>query len=233
VGFSGPIATNYIIKQLEMEQVGHVVSSDFPPVASVHEYVPQHPMRIYQKGSLIVIIMEFAPTGDLVRPLSLHILRWAHQGGAERVLLLDTLSPTDVQQLLEERSVYSVGTTEQDRDLLTEAGIEQVEEGMITGISGVLLAEGATIGIPVVTVLSEAHPMFPDVRAAVRLIEEGAKVTDRLKMDLSELEANAQEVEKSVKEQMSQAQKLMEARMGAEGGQMIQPGTPAPQYMYG
>ena len=53
VGFSSPIATSYLIKALEMERVGHVVSSDFPPVASVHEFEPQHPMRIYQKGNVV------------------------------------------------------------------------------------------------------------------------------------------------------------------------------------
>jgi uncharacterized protein len=233
VGFSGRIATNYLIKQLEMEQVGHVVSGDFPPVASVHDFKPQHPMRIYQSGSLIVIIMEFAPSGDLVRPLGLHILKWALEGGAERVLMMDTLSPANLQGLLENRSIYSVGTTDKDRDDLKEAGIEQVEEGMITGISGVLLAEGAAIGVPVVTILSEAHPMFPDVRAAVQLLQEGAKLAPEMAIDLTELEENADEVEKSVEDQMSQAQKLMEARMGPEGQELIPPSTAAPQHMYG
>jgi uncharacterized protein len=233
VGFSSPIATNYLVKQLEMEQVGHVVSSDFPPVASVHSYVPQHPMRIYQKGPLVVIMMEFAPSGDLVRPLGLHILEWAFHAGAKRLIVLDTLTPDNVQALMEDRSIYSVGTTERDRADLEEAELEQVEEGMITGMSGVLLSEGAAIGVPVVGIMSEAHPMFPDVRAAVRLLQEGAKLEPGLEVNLEELEANASEVERAVKDQLSQAQQLMDARMqGTPEGAIAQAQKP-PQYMYG
>ena len=234
VGFSSPIAANYLIKKLDMEQVGHVVSGDFPPVASIHEFRPQHPMRIYQKGSLVVMTMEFAPSGELVRPLGSHLLAWAFEGKAKRMLVLDTLTPTDVQTLLEDnRSIYSVGTTENDRTQLEAAGMNQVEEGMITGLAGVLLADGASIGVPVMSIMSEAHPMFPDVRAAVQLLEEGAKVAEEMRVDLSELQENAAEVEKTVQEQGAQAQKLMEVQMGAQG----QPGMPitptAPQYMYG
>jgi uncharacterized protein len=234
VGFSSPIAANYLVKKMDMEHVGHVVSGDFPPVASVHEYRPQHPMRIYQKGSLVVVMLEFAPQGDLVRPLGLHLLKWTLNEGAKRIVILDTLSPTNLEALMEDnRSIYSVGTTEAERAALETAGIDQVEEGMITGLAGVLLAEGASIGVPVMSIMSEAHPMFPDVRAAVQLLEAGAKVAREMEVDLAELEENAAEVEKTVQEQLAQAQKLMEAQMGAQGAQGM-PTTPtAPQYMYG
>ncbi len=233
VGFSSPIATSYLIKTLEMERVGHVVSGDFPPVASIHEFEPQHPMRIYQKDKVIAVIMEFVPQGDLVRPLGTHLLNWAHEGGAKRVVILDTMSPSDLQTFMENRATYSVGATHADRVALDTAEMEMVEEGMITGLAGVLLVEGASIGAPVVGILTEANPMFPDVSAAVVLLEEGAKLSSDLKVDLTELEDSAQEVEGVVKDQVAQTSKLLGARMDAEAPAGGPAPTAAPSTMYG
>jgi len=225
VGFSSPIATSYLINAKKMKRVGHVVSGDFPPVASVHEFEPQHPMRIYQQDSLIAIIMEFIPQGDLVRPLGVHLLKWATEGGAKRVIVYDTMSPADLQTFKENRATYSVGATHSDRVALDTAGMEMIEEGMITGLAGVLLVEGASVGTPVISILTEANPMFPDVRAAVILLQESAKLSTDLEVDLTELEESAKDVEGSVKDQVAQTSKLLEARMGAEGP----PGGPIPQ----
>ncbi len=233
VGFSSPIAANYLIKQQDMDLVGHVVSGDFPPVASIHDYTPQHPMRIYQKGDVVTVTMEFVPQGDIVRPLGTHLLNWAVNGGAERIIVLDTMSPSDLQTFMENRSIYSVGATHEDRVALDTAKMELIEEGMITGLSGVMLAEGASAGVQVIGILTEAHPMFPDVRAAVMLLQEAAKVAPGVVVDLEELEANAEEVEDTVKDQVAQASQLLQARMGAEGEpEMPTPGA-APSQMYG
>ncbi len=233
VGFSSPIATSYLITTKEMKRVGHVVSGDFPPVASVHEFEPQHPMRIYQQDSLIAVIMEFVPKGDLVRPLGMHLLKWASEGGAKQIIVYDTMSPADLQTFMKDRATYSVGATHSDRVALDTAGMEMIEEGMITGLAGVLLVEAASVGTPVISILTEANPMFPDVSAAVILLKESAKLSEDLVVDLTELEASAQEVEGTVKDQVAQASKLLEARMGAEapeGGPIPQP---APSTMYG
>jgi len=233
VGFSSPIAANYLIKHQEMTRVGHVVSGDFPPVASIHDYEPQHPMRIYQKDDLVVVTMEFVPQGDLIRPLGMHLLKWASQGGAARIIVLDTMSPSDLQTFMENRSIYSVGATLSDRIALDEAEMELIEEGMITGLSGVMLAEGSSSGIPVITILTEAHPMFPDVRAAIMLLQEAGKVAPLVKVDMSELEESAVEVESTVKDQVAQASQLMEARMGADGEPAGPAPVSAPSTMYG
>jgi len=233
VGFSSPIATNYLIKKQEMTRVGHVVSGDFPPVASIHEYEPQHPMRIYQKDKLVAVTMEFIPQGDVIRPLGMHLLKWASEGGAERIIVFDTMSPSDLQTFMDNRAIYSVGATLEDRVALDKAEMELIEEGMITGLSGVMLAEGASAGVSVIGILTEAHPMFPDVRAAIMLLEEAAKVAPQVKVDLAELEENAAEVESTVKDQVAQASQLMEARMGADGEPVGPAPFPAPSQMYG
>jgi uncharacterized protein len=233
VGFSSPIAANYLIKQQGMTKVGHVVSGDFPPVASIHDYEPQHPMRIYQKDKVVAVVAEFVPQGDLIRPLGIHLLKWAMEGGAARILIYDTMSPSDLQTFMQDRAIYSVGATREDRIALDEAGMDLIEEGMVTGLSGVLLAEGASIGVPVIGILTEAHPMFPDVRAAIMLLEESAKVVPQLHVEMTELEESAGEVEDAVKDQVAQASQLMEARMGVEGEPGTTPPTHAPSQMYG
>lgn len=233
VGFSSPIAANYLIKKKDMALVGHVTSADFPPVASIHEFEPQHPMRIYQKDDLVVVTMEFVPQGDLVRPLGMHLLQWAVKGGAKRIVVMDTMSPSDLQSFMENRSTFSIGATPADREALEAAGMQLIEEGMVTGLSGVLLVGGASSDVSVVGILTEAHPMFPDVRAAVLLLQEGVKIAPMIEVDLQELEDNAEEVERTVKDQVAQASQLLQARMGAEGAQGAPTLTNAPSQMYG
>ena len=163
----------------------------------------------------------------------MHLLRWAAQGSAERIIVLDTMSPSDLQTFMDNRSIYSVGATLDDRKALDEAEMQLIEEGMVTGLSGVLLAEGASAGVPVIGILTEAHPMFPDVRGAVVLLQEGVKVAPMMRVDMEELEENAEEVEATVKDQVAQTSQLLQARMGAEGETGTPPTTTAPSHMYG
>ena len=143
------------------------------------------------------------------------------------------MSPADLQTFMQNRSTYSVGATHADRVALDTAEMEMVEEGMITGLAGVLLVEGASIGSPVVSILTEANPMFPDVSAAVVLLEEGAKLSPDLEVDLTELKESAKEVEGVVKDQVAQTSKLLEARMDAGGPEGGPVQKSAPSTMYG
>ena len=105
-------------------------------------------------------------------------------------------------------NLFGVGSSQIARDRLHSAGIEPIQQGIVAGITGFLLGEGDRLGIDVTALLAEASPMYPDARAAALAVEAVAELTG-LEIPLSELLANAQNIEDSVREVLENTQTLL------------------------
>jgi len=70
---------------------------------------------------------------------------------------------------------------------------------VITGVAGVLLNEGRKRDFDVITLLSEAHPDYPDARAAARVIETIDKLLLRTELDAKPLYEEAERIENQLK----------------------------------
>ena len=81
------------------------------------------------------------------------------------------------------------------RKSLSEAGIQQLETGMISGVSGVLLNEGRWQSYDVITLLAEAQPAIPDANAAARLLEVTDTLLPEIKLNLEPLREQAKALE--------------------------------------
>jgi uncharacterized protein len=129
----------------------------------------------------------------------------------------------------EEPEVFVVASTPKLKEDLKAAGLKLFKEGMITGVSGLLLSEGERLGIDVICILTEANPMYPDARAAARLIEIINKL-EFVKVDLDTLTKQAEEIEEKVRDSMMQAQKYLDAqqKQQQEPEQRV-----VPAHMYG
>ena len=72
VGLVSSIAANYLIKVLNMEQVGIMDSESFPTVSLIRDARPLSPVRIYagEKGrrgdQIVAFISEFQPPAPLI-----------------------------------------------------------------------------------------------------------------------------------------------------------------------
>src|SRR5437660_554665 len=82
---------------------------------------------------------------------------------------------------------------------LVQVGITVFEEGVITGVAGVLLNEGRKRDFDVITLLSEAHPDYPDARAAARAIEVIDKLLLHTELDARPLYEEAERIELQLK----------------------------------
>lgn len=67
--------------------------------------------------------------------------------------------------------VFGVGSNSEMKNLLSKYKIPETQEGMITGVTGVLLYEGVLTQRDVICLLSEAHADYPDSRAAGNLLK--------------------------------------------------------------
>src|SRR2546428_684415 len=110
-------------------------------------------------------------------------------------------------------AVYGIGSTDKAMDMIRKNDITVFEEGVITGVAGVLLNEGRKRDFDVITLLSEAHPDYPDARAAARAIEIIDKLLLHTELDARPLYEEAERIEmqlKSIHHQTEAAKKPTE-----------------------
>ena len=207
IGLVSSIATNFIVKQMKLEKVAAIISDDFPPYSIVHEGNIIPPMRIHagsricdEKGEkcehLVVITSEFMPSPNLLRPVVDLIIEWGRKNDANTILTLEGMNMGDNP---EQKEILAVATGERCKSMLSTYGIKEFNEGMVSGLSGVMLSEGDRLNQDVICLLGPARADYPDARGAARLLEQVAKMLPELKLDPEPLFKEAETVEKELR----------------------------------
>ena len=213
VGLISSIAGHFIIDSLKLEEIGAITSREFMPATVIHKSRPSPPVRIYAgektcgpDGSceqLAVIISEFMPPYNIIKPLADKILKWADKKGCKIVITLEgTHAVGDKKQKF---NVYGVGSNSEMKNFLKSYKIDETKEGMITGVTGVLLYEGVLWQRDVVCLLSEAHSSYPDSRAAGNLLKKLDVMLPEIKIDPKPLYKEAEKIEEQIKKFMEQS----------------------------
>jgi uncharacterized protein len=208
-GLVSTITANYLIGALDLEQWGAVDSDDFPPVSMIYDKKPKFPARIYaqEESKVAVILSEFTPLPNLVRPLADMMLNWAKEHECKRIVSPEVIYARSGE---EELNVSGVGSTDNARVELEKYGIEQFSQGMISGVSGVLLNEGRMKNFDVFTLVAQAHSGIPDAKATAKVIEAIIKLVPAIKVDVDPLYEEAERVEKFVRRLREQAKPATE-----------------------
>ncbi len=100
---------------------------------------------------------------------------------------------------------YGIGSTPGARELLEKNDLKRFQEGVISGVAGVLLNEGKRRGFNVISLLAEARPNFPDARAAAKVIESISKLIPDFDVDVGPLYLEAENIEARIKTMQKQA----------------------------
>lgn len=213
VGLVSSISANYLIKVLKMEHIGIMDSSQFPTVSLIRDATPLSPVRIYagDKGprgdQIVAFISEFQAPQNLIRPISRTLVDWAIEQRCRMIVSPEGLvvdpeikDSADISDI-----VFGIASTPRARELLKENGIRQFEEGVISGVAGVLLNEGRKRDFDVLTLLAEAHPDFPDAKAAALVLEAIDRILLGIDFDAKPLFEEAQRIETHIREIQKQA----------------------------
>ena len=213
VGLISSIAGHFIIDNLKLEEIGAIVSREFMPATVIHKSRPSPPVRIYagekkcgpdgKCEQLAVIISEFMPPYNIIKPLSDKILQWADEKGCETVVTLEGTHA--VGDKSKDMKVYGIGSNQEMKNLLKKYKIDETQEGMITGVTGVLLYQGVLMQRDVICLLSEAHSSFPDSRAAGNLLQKLDVMLPEIKIDPKPLYKEAEKIEEQIKKFMEQS----------------------------
>lgn len=208
VGLVGLISVKHMIKELEMDEIGHIASSEFPPVTVIHDYRPSHPIRIYGNENLSLITSEIPIGSDLINPLTESLANWVEEIKSEKTLILGGL-PHQNRTEIEKPEIHGVPTNENLENLLEEKNYHILQEGFITGINGVILLKLWEKQLPGMYLMSEAHRNYPDPGAAASLLE-AINDLEGLKIDVAELQKQEEEIKVAARDLMRQTQKTMQ-----------------------
>ena len=216
IGLVSTIAANYLIDALNLDQIGCVTSSQFPALSVVHTGEPLSPVRIYSgvKGSnqkIVIFVSEFKPKTNLIMAISEAIMNWAIEQGCILLISPEGMvvegKSTEGEQEIE---AFAIGSTESARLMLTEKKITQFKNGIIAGVSGVLLNIGKQSNFNVISILAEAHPNYPDAKAAAAAINVIGLLMG-IDINVSPLYEESERIEKQLQKFHKQAKPMVSA----------------------
>ncbi len=216
VGLVGAIAANYLASLLELRLIGTMESEGFPNLTVIRKGVPLSPVRIYagnigdQDEKIVVLVSEFQPQPDMIRPLAQAIMNWVQKKKCRMVFSPEGFveNPNqDVEEAINdvlgerpEVSVCGAASTIRSLGMLKEAEIALYQNGVIIGLAGMLLNEGVKRGIDVVALLAETNPIIPDARAAAAVTSAIDHMLLQVEFDLGPLLEEAKVIEDGIRQ---------------------------------
>jgi uncharacterized protein len=220
IGLVGPMAASYMIEKLGMEYVGHIASDLFPPLAVVHDGQPMHTARIYadKKNKLLVVFSEFTIPSNAVYQTGSELMSFMREYGISRLISIGGM-PTQKQSNVP----YIISSDQEMVKKAAAQGIKQIKEGVIAGVSAVLLISAREFNLKTINLLVEVNPMIMNPKYAETAIQ-GLNKLIGIDIDLNELEKEAKEVESKVREIMSKAKDTKEhyqKQAGEDAGQSM------------
>ena len=197
IGLVSTITATYMITNLKVDQVTALESPDFPSLSMVYAKKPKFPARVYatQDPKLAIFICEMPLPMWTHRPVAYALLKWAKDHQCRWIVPLEGLPAEPEAPAPAEPPVWGIGSTDRARAELDKRGIQQLETGMITGVTGVLLNEGRWRNADVVALLAEARLDIPDARAAVALVHTLDILLPEIEIDLKPLQEQAKVLE--------------------------------------
>jgi uncharacterized protein len=223
IGLVSTIAANYLIDALNLKQVGAINSPHFPALSVVHTGEPLSPVRIYagQQNNgekIVVFVSEFKPKPQLINSISAAIMQWVQTKKCKMLISPEGMVVEGKSMGEDELSgAYAIGSTIDVRRHLAMKNIAQFKNGIIAGVSGVLLNKGKQSDFDVISILTEAHPNYPDAKAAAAAINIIALITD-IKINVAPLYEESERIEKQLQKFHKQAKPMV-----STAGQVPQP----------
>jgi len=186
--------------------MGTVMHPKFPAIALIHDAVPKHPVRVYQGDGLGVFTAEIQFPSENDVYFGETVMEWFTKGGFDRLIVIDGVVSNDLG-IKEDSDLWGVASTRMSRNQLDDAGIQQIQQGIVSGIAGYLIAEGERRGLDVTALLAECNPMYPDARAALIAVEGLSELMD-YEIPVQGLLDDARNIEERVREAFERAQAM-------------------------
>jgi uncharacterized protein len=216
MGLVAAITVEHVRRDLGLEEVGHLRSAGFPPVAAFEDGLVEETLRVYgtDDPALLTLQSSIPVPEEAVRPLSRCVLQDLAHDFEQAIFLVG--APAQSEDDLGQ--VTGIATDTDQRDRLQDAGIELAEEnGAIGGVTGGLLQACYRASVPAVALVVRCRPQIPDPGAARAVIEEGLEPLVDFDLDTSALDEREEEIQRRL-EQVAQQYQQAQARSATPEG---------------
>jgi uncharacterized protein len=171
LGMAGVTAADYLVRQLDSTQVGHVSPADLPAIAPFEDGVPRHHSRLYaldDYGMTVLIDELFIPTGA-ARDYADAVLEWVDDHDIGEVIVLHGVP---FPHGPDEHEVFYVATPGYRDRYLDDSSIEPLKGGFLDGVVGELVTRSLDEKAPETGIfVTPTHPPGPDIDAALKLLD--------------------------------------------------------------
>ncbi len=206
IGLIGTIATEFLLEHLRTEQIGSVVVDDVAAIVAVHDNKVVEPISIhYNKEYNLVIIHAISVGKGVGWDVGAIIMDLAQQINAKEIISIEGVGS---MQGSTQPNVYFFSTNSKKKKALDKIA-KQLQEGIIVGVTGALMATAKDGKVPLTAFFGETHSNLPDSKAAAEIIKVLDKYLD-LDVDPKPLIKQAQGFEEKLKGLMSQAKQTTE-----------------------
>ncbi|MEM3126590.1 MAG: PAC2 family protein [Candidatus Woesearchaeota archaeon] len=193
-GLVGTIASEFLVEHLKTELIGNIFLDELPAMIAVHEGKIIQPIGIYyNKENNIIIISGISAMPGMEWKLADAVLKLARDNEAKEIVSIEGVG-TSLPN--EKPKTYYYADDEKNSKKLETLKLEKLREGIIVGVTGILLAKGE--GIKRTAIFVETVSGLPDANAAA----EAIKAIDGylgLKVNYEPLKEQARKFEEKLK----------------------------------
>lgn len=187
MGGVSSITSRYIIDFFGLKRMAVLDLDSMPPITIVKNRKHVPPVVVYggmlpNGRKLAVIHSEIPAPENGIKRIASEIAEWASSINASLLLSAQGML-VEREEETGEISIYGTASSEKGEKMLEEAGIEIMEEGIITGIPGLLLSEGERHGIATIALLAESKSREIDAGSAALMVHAIDKLCLKSNMD--------------------------------------------------
>ena len=215
-GLVGLIGALHIIDSMKMEYCGYLESKNFPPIVLIHDNELVLPLRIYQKGNLLVVISEISLPQDPTTSsdIAITITNWVKILDPEFLIILRG-NPVENRMNIDIPNCYGLGVSKKLNSIVKKSECELMNHGIISGIDAILLWEALKQDLPAITLAADAFPQLPDPGASAVLLEKLNKILN-LNIDSAKLLENAEDLRIKMRDTMRNTSTLQKGLQNKE-----------------
>ena len=196
MGLVGPIAAKHLIDKLGFEDVGYIDSNAFNPIIRIHKALPVRPARIYadRKNKVLVLIAEQVIAKNHTYFFAKKTAEWITKKGIKELISLSGIhsaAGTPSKEI-----IYGIAANEESKPLLKKYGLTEIDEGITTGITALILLELKNSKINAISILGNVE-MTTDYKASAEVLKKLNEILG-LNLDVDPLLNEARELEKQL-----------------------------------
>ncbi len=202
IGLVGSILSSYVVKEMKMGLVAGMTSDCLPPYALISDGLPYPPVRVFgRKGSesgvdLVVLTSEVTPKPEDSYDMAVSILDMLQELNVKRTFVLEGASQQDNPKTV------ACGTEKDTLTFVGEHGITSLSDGLVRGVTGVMLYEGRDRGMDIVALMCPANPNMPDPRASAATLTILSTLIPGLDIPTEPLTKEADAIDERIRSEM-------------------------------